>query len=101
MKIVPEYFPNLDRFEWDSGNDSKNWDRHSVSQAEAEQVFLNRPILVIDTTKPDKTESRNVALGKTDNGRQLFVVFTIRKSKIRIVSARPMSRKERGVYGKA
>ena len=101
MELIPEFFPNLDGFEWDEGNNVKNWLRHEVTQAGAEQVFLNRPILVVDATKTGSPESRNAALGKTNHGRLLFVVFTIRGSKIRIISARSMSRKERSVYDQA
>lgn len=99
MELVPEYFPDLDGFEWDDGNNEKNWLRHKVTQAEAEQIFLNRPILIIQATKPARAEPRNAALGKTNHGRFLFVVFTIRGSKIRVISARPMSRKEHDIYG--
>jgi uncharacterized DUF497 family protein len=34
-------------FEWDAGNERKN-DKHGVSMAEAEQVFFNAPLLVLD-----------------------------------------------------
>ena len=38
--------PDVEGFQWDDGNAAKNWTRHQVSQTEAEQVFLNRPIVV-------------------------------------------------------
>lgn len=50
-------------------------------------------------TEDSATEPRDYALGQTSAGRGLFVVFTVRNTQIRIVSARPMNRKERQVYG--
>ncbi len=43
-------------------------------------------------------EERFYALGQTDVGRRLFVVFTLRGRRIRVISARDVSRKERKVY---
>jgi uncharacterized DUF497 family protein len=48
--------------------------------------------------KDEQNEFRFAALGITNVGRKLFVIFTIRKSKIRIISARDMSKKERKLY---
>jgi hypothetical protein len=47
------------------------------------------------------TEARFYALGQTDAGRGLFVVFTIRGALIRVISARDMSRGERKEYQRA
>lgn len=89
--------PDIEGFQWDEGNSSKNWTRHSVSQTEAEQVFLNRPLLVAGA--PFKDESRQFAFGRTDAGRLLTVVFTTPGSLLRVISVRPMSRRERRDYG--
>jgi uncharacterized protein len=51
-----------------------------------------------DDEKHSKGEERFYALGQTDAARFLFVVFTTRAQRIRIISARDMSRKERKVY---
>src|SRR3990167_5761641 len=88
-------------FQWDSANAEKNWIGHHVSQSECEEVFFNEPILLFDDTKHSQAEIRNYVLGKTNDGRKLFIVFTIRKTLIRIISARDMSKKERGIYEKA
>ena len=85
-------------FEWDQGNLLKNWERHGVSDAEGEQVFFNLPLLLLPDTSHSGREERLVALGQTDGGRALFVVFTIRRDLIRIISARDMNRKERRQY---
>ena len=85
-------------FDWDVGNAQKNWARHEVSPLECEQVFFNRPLLTVDNEKHSQRETRFFSLGKTDAGRLLFISFTVRKRRIRVISARDMSRKERDVY---
>ena len=100
MTLIPEFFPAIEGFQWDEGNAAKNWTRHQVSQTEAEQVFINRPIVVTAATAA-RTEPRHFALGRTDGGRELAIVFTLRGSLLRVISARPMSRRERGIYGQA
>jgi uncharacterized DUF497 family protein len=97
--VLPEFWPDVQGFEWDEGNASKNWTRHHVSQTEAEQVFLNRPLVVVGA--PFKNESRQFAFGHTDAGRLLTVVFTVRGALLRVISVRPMSRRERRGYGQA
>ena len=97
--LLPEFLPDIEGFQWDEGNASKNWTRHQVSQTEAEQVFLNRPLVVVGA--PFKNESRQFAFGRTDAGRLLTVVFTVRGSLLRVISVRPMSRRERRGYGQA
>ena len=98
MALLPELFPGITGFNWDEGNSAKTRQRHGVTQAEAEQVFLNRPLVVGNAPKDAAKETRQFALGRTDQGRQLTVVFTFRGSLLRVISARPMSRKERRVY---
>jgi uncharacterized DUF497 family protein len=87
----------LTGFEWDDGNSTKNWDRHQVTQAETEEVFFNRPILVLSAKTADR-EIRYSVLGRTNEDRLLAVVFTVRRGLARPISARPMSRKERIAY---
>lgn len=101
MGLLPEFFlPDIEGFQWDEGNASKNWTRHRVSQTEAEQVFLNRPLIVVGAPF-EKGEARQFAFGRTEAGRFLTVVFTVRGSLLRVISVRPMSRRERRGYGKA
>lgn len=90
--------PEFTGFDWSRGNAEKNWERHGVSPEEAEQVFFNRPLLCSDDPAHSMTEQRFYVLGQTDQGRRLFIVFTVRKQKVRVISARDMSRKERKVY---
>lgn len=89
----------IERFEWDPGNTRKN-EKHGVTQAEAEQVFVNEPLLLLPDIKHSHSEPRFHALGKTNEERLLHVTFTLRGSgtRIRIISARAMHRKERSTY---
>jgi hypothetical protein len=48
-----------------------------------------------------KVEARYYVLGQTNAGRRLFIVFTIRNEKIRVISARDMSKRERMIYEQA
>ncbi len=92
-------FTKITVFDWDEGNACKN-DKHGVSMAEAEQVFFNQPLLVIDDTKHSQGEGRFHALGKTNEDRSLHITFTLRHAgkSIRVISARDMHRKERKIY---
>ena len=85
-------------FQWDDGNSSKNWYKHQVSRTETEEMFFNRPIRVAQSNGRSLEEERFAALGQTSEGRLLTVVFTFRGDQIRVISARPMSRRERRVY---
>lgn len=88
-------------FDWDGGNTEKNWLRHRVSRAESEQVFFNRPLVVAEDELHSGTELRRLALGRTDAGRLLFVVYMLRAERVRIISARDMTRSERKEYDDA
>jgi hypothetical protein len=101
MPGFPDELSNCTGFHWDAGNADKNWDLHQVSQAECEQVFFNRPTLVAPDEKHSQGEPRYAALGQTNAGRRLAVVFTVRSSLLRVISARDMSRRVRRVYEKA
>lgn len=92
---------HLDGFEWDDGNRTKNWIAHQVSPAECEEVFFNLPLLLANDEQHSQEEKRFYVLGHTNAGRTLFISFTIRGNKIRVISARDISRKERQIYDKA
>ena len=101
MRVLSELFQGITGFEWDEGNSEKNWRRHRVTQLEAEQVFFNQPILVSHDLAHSGEEVRYFALGRTNAGRTLMLVFTVRRPLLRVISARPMSRRERRQYGQA
>lgn len=94
-------FERVEGFEWDDGNARKSADKHGVSQAEAEQIFFNAPLLLLDDKRHRALEVRFHAYGKTNGNRLLQVSFTLRAEGrlIRIISARNMSRKEKAAYG--
>ena len=98
---MAERLKAVEGFEWDAGNSDKNWKRHQVTQAECEQVFANLPLLLSIAAKAGGAESRYFALGRTDTVRELALVFTVRGQKVRVISARPMSRRERREYAHA
>ena len=82
-------------FEWDVHNREKNWEKHRVSDREAQEVFSRG--LFLGPAKSD-AEDRFAVIGKTKERRILFVVYTLRENKIRVISARDASRKERFIY---
>jgi uncharacterized DUF497 family protein len=90
-------------FEWDSGNRRKSEVKHSVTQVEAEEVLFNNPLLIGADDKLSGSERRYLALGKTNLGRALTVIFTLRQNAelIRVISARDQHRKERRLYEQA
>lgn len=91
----------IEGFDRDEGNIDKNWAKHRVSNSECEEVFFNIPLLIADNQKHSQEESRFYALGQTNADRFLFIAFNIRENKIRIISARDMSRKEKKTYVEA
>jgi uncharacterized DUF497 family protein len=90
----------LEGFDWDAANWRKSEFKHGVAAAEAEEVLLGDPLCQVDV-RLSGSEQRYVALGRTNEGRTLFVAFTIRRNRVRVDSARPMSRKEAAIHGAA
>ena len=91
-------FDNFVGFQWDQGNIDKNLIKHNVENWESEQVFFNKPLLVLDDSKHSIPEKRCAAFGKTDADRFLIVIFTRRGGLIRVISTRDMNKKERKFY---
>ena len=90
----------IEGFDWDEGNSRKSVVKHSVSQTEAEKIFFSDPLLVVEDPRHSRREARFHALGRTAAERLLHVTFTLRRGNtlIRVISARPMHRKERLRY---
>jgi len=86
----------FDGFDWDSGNRAK-CQKHGVSIAEIESLFLGTPLVAPDVLHSSK-EQRFRAVGRTIKKRHLFIVFTLRNNGdtllIRPISARYMHKKE-------
>jgi uncharacterized DUF497 family protein len=93
--------PNNFDFDWDDGNTAKS-QKHGVSIKEIEELFENIPLVNYDH-KNSIDEDRFRAAGTSNNGRYVFVVFTIRDNDleekfIRVISARYMHEKEMRRY---
>jgi hypothetical protein len=82
---------NCTGFDWDDANTHKNRERHRVAPQEAEDVFFHEPLVVRGDPRHSKREKRYYALGQTVSARRLFVVFTLRRTLIRVISARDMT----------
>lgn len=93
MKIVKDAL----EFEWDKGNIGKN-KKHNIKDKEAEEVFLDERKKTFKDNLHSGSEERLRIIGETKKGRLLFVVFTRRKGKIRIISARNINKKEVYLY---
>ena len=89
-----EELENCTGFDWDDGNQGKNWEKHGVPDGEAEEIFFNDPLVAGTDEAHSERERRYFALGQTDGQRPLFVVFTIRENLIRVISVREMTRAE-------
>lgn len=89
------------RFEWDKWNVDKIYLKHGITPKEAEEVFVSEDSYVFSDVRHSQNEERFVVLGKTLEKKNLFVVFTVRKDKVRIISARRMHESEVKKYEKA
>ncbi len=85
-------------FEWDKGNIDKSYQKHGITPNETEQVFTDEDVQVEKDIKHQEKEKRYIAIGRNAAERVLFIVFTIRKRKIRVISARVSNQKERRLY---
>jgi|SRR3989344_2534320 len=89
-------------FDWDQGNNDKNWFKHKVSNVEIEEVFLDVNKQEYPNPSHSIKEIRKIIVGKTKKGRILFIVYTLRNNSIRVISARDLNkRKEVDLYEKA
>jgi hypothetical protein len=91
-------FGKIKEFQWDDGNKDKNWKKHKVTNEECEEVFFDDNKRIFKDVLYSAREARYILIGKTKHGRLLFVVFTIRRNKVRIISARDINKKERILY---
>lgn len=90
-------FPKPITFEWDNFNTTKIRLKHGITPEEAEQPFFNDILIQFDPAH-SSAEKRYQLLGKDNAGKILFIVFTIREDKVRIISARRADKKERAIY---
>jgi len=89
---------SLTGFDWDDGNIYKNEKKHGLNYKKIEEVFFNEPLLIIEDFSHSFNECRCVALGQDNKQQKIMIVFTLRTKKIRVISAREMSKKEKKFY---
>ena len=87
-------------FEWDEANKNKIWLKHKVSTGECEEAFSTEYLFKQPDELHSHKESRHILISKTKKARFLFIVYTLRKNKVRVVSARGMHKKEQDFYEK-
>ena len=90
---------SVSEFEWDKGNIGKN-KKHKVNDREIEESFFDNHKVIYKDTLHSNKEKRYILLGKTKGKRLLFIVFTQRKDKIIVISARDINKKEVYLYEK-
>ena len=88
-------------FQWDKGNVDKSYEKHGITPNESEEAFLDEKAIILRDIKHSDKEKRFSLISKTASNKLLFVVFTIRRKQIRVISARRANKKERSAYAKA
>ena len=86
-------------FDWDAGNSGKNI-KHGVEDWECEEVFFDQRKVILSDKVHSLAEDRHILIGKTKHERLLFIAFTIRRGRVRIISARDINIKEKYLYEK-
>ena len=91
-------FADVVGFEWDDGNKDKNFKKHGISSSECEEVFEDERRQFYPDIYHSRDEERYVVVGATKRKRMIRLVFSVRDEKFRVISARPINRKERNLY---
>ena len=86
------------RFEWDPKKAATNLKKHGVSFQEAATVFGDPLAITFQDPDHSKDEERQLTFGLSLQKRLIIVSHTERQDVTRIISARPMERKERVIY---
>lgn len=85
-------------FEWDEEKAKTNFKKHRVSFDEAVTIFLDSFSITILDPEHSVDEQRSLSIGRSDKGRVLVMVYTERRSNIRIISCRKATLSERNLY---
>jgi uncharacterized protein len=85
-------------FEWDPRKAETNTFKHAVSFDEGRTVFGDPRAVTIDDPRHSTDEVRRLILGRSTRGRLLALSFTVRDARIRVISVRIASRRERRQY---
>ena len=96
MKIITKVV----EFDWDIGN-LEHIGKHKVETSECEETFFDTEKVILKDIQHSELEERFILLGQTKDKRLLYLVFTKREQKIRIVSARDINKREVYLYEKA
>ncbi len=99
IQVTVMEFKKLLEFEWDKGNSEKP-KQHDLTLEETEESSLDRNKIVFDGWKHSAKEGRITLLGKTKKGKLLNITFTVRGNKVRVITARPINKKEVYLYEK-
>ena len=86
------------RFEWDDNKAKSNFLKHGITFEKAVTVFADPYLLFTEDSKHSEQEEREWAIGEAENGSMIVVIFTMRNEKIRIISARKATKRERKRY---
>lgn len=90
------YTDNINHFEWDENKREANIIKHGIDFIDAIQVFSDKYRVEFENMRSD--EKRYYTIGMTENVIIMFVVYTYRDTKKRIISARRVSKNERSAY---
>ncbi len=93
-------FSRLKGFDWNKWNVDKNWIKHKITSKESEEIFFDKNKKILKDLLHSNKETRYIILGETAKKRLLYAVFTVRRNKIRIISARDINKKEIKLYEK-
>ena len=91
----------LTQFEWDPEKAKANLAKHQIDFEEASEVFNDLMFITFLDEEHSKGEERYITIGLSNKNRLLLVAHTERKSKIRIISARKVSKNEEKFYQSA
>jgi len=84
------------QFEWDADKAALNLKKHGVRFETAAKVFCDENRIELYDSEHSTEEERYNTIGMVDH--ILFVVYTERRNRIKLISARPANRKERSLY---
>ena len=85
-------------FEWDSAKAVQNARKHGVTFHEAATVFGDALGITVNDPDHSRDEKRYIVIGWSSRGRVLMVAHAQRSGRIRIISARTLTRRERRDY---
>ena len=89
------------QFEWDPNKAARNVEKHHVSLDEAATVFDDPAFITVIDEEHSADEDRYITIGRSQRGRLLLVAHTDHGGRIRIISARKATRRERKFYAEA